>query len=388
MNILYTTTLSAIFIKCVSASSDDALFQFRKAVDEGSMDRAAYLYESIRGEHGEMDEMFNHVVDTRDQEFIFKFAKQAKVGEGHLLATLHRKRSPKMIEEAFKVFKFGQKNLVYAASRPELMCSPNDLFNLLGKIERQKDRETVINLGVFNLFNNNRPECFDPLLDAFESNESFRHLSDVAIQSAFKSGTVNGVKMSVERFHDHHAVTPEVYAQGLINSGLYSVHKSIFDFLLKEADQNDLNAVKGNRRYNKSPEEFRKAIEDASITAKSGGTRSTLPIQRAKLVMVIFEEDSSVRMPTVIYRLITSYLVEAPTFRLIIPSLNQVKVPIPMGKGRKMEPWKKGKKLGLKKRTRALTLRGETDEDVSRSLPAAFEDLGNMATNLRESDDE
>ena len=56
--------------------------------------------------------MLNYVVDTKDQEFIFKFARQAEIENVTLLAALHRKKSPKMIEEAFKVFKFDQDDLV------------------------------------------------------------------------------------------------------------------------------------------------------------------------------------------------------------------------------------------------------------------------------------
>ena len=52
--------------------------------------------------------MLNYVVDTKDQEFIFEFAKQAKIENDDLLVALHRKKSPKIIEEAFKVFKFDQ----------------------------------------------------------------------------------------------------------------------------------------------------------------------------------------------------------------------------------------------------------------------------------------
>ena len=45
MNILRTATLVAIFIKCVTASTDD-MSQFREAVDEGDMDKAVKLYQS------------------------------------------------------------------------------------------------------------------------------------------------------------------------------------------------------------------------------------------------------------------------------------------------------------------------------------------------------
>ena len=99
------------------------------------------------------------------------------------------------------------------------MCSPNDLFNLLGKIEKQEDQEEAIQDGVWNLFHHKRTECLDPLLDALEGNESFKHLKDVAIKGAFKGGSYHGNKSIVERFYDHPAVTSEDYAEGLIYSG-------------------------------------------------------------------------------------------------------------------------------------------------------------------------
>ena len=133
--------------------------------------------------------MLNYVVDTKDQEFIFNFAKQAEIEKVTLLVALHRKKSPKIIEEAFKVFKFDQDDLKWAASNPELMCSPDDLFNLLGKIEKQEDQERAIDDGVWNLFAHKRTECLDPFLDALESNGSFKHLKDVAIKKAFRSGS-------------------------------------------------------------------------------------------------------------------------------------------------------------------------------------------------------
>ena len=45
MNILRTATLVAIFIKCVTASTD-VMSQFREAVDEGDMDKAVKLHQS------------------------------------------------------------------------------------------------------------------------------------------------------------------------------------------------------------------------------------------------------------------------------------------------------------------------------------------------------
>ena len=59
------------------------------------------------------------------------------------------------------------------------MCSPDDLFNLLGKIEKQEDQEKAIEDGVWNLFHHKRTECLDPLLNALEGNESFKHLKEL-----------------------------------------------------------------------------------------------------------------------------------------------------------------------------------------------------------------
>ena len=42
--------------------------------------------------------------------------------------------------------------------------------------------------------------------------------------------------------------------------------------------------------YEDRSDEFKKAIENALLTAKPGGTRSTLPFQRAELVMKTFQE--------------------------------------------------------------------------------------------------
>ena len=58
----------------------------------------------------------------------------------------------------------------------------------------------------------------------------------------------------MERFHDHPAITPEVYAQGLINSGDRSTQNPIFNFLLGEADQDDLNTVKKDQAIGIRPQ--------------------------------------------------------------------------------------------------------------------------------------
>jgi len=345
--------------------------------------------------------MFNYVVDTNDQEFIFKFAKQANVGKSTLLAALHQKKSPEMIEEAFKVFKFSQDDLKWVASEPELMCSPDNLFNLLGKIEKHGDQEEAIDDGVENLFEGKRTECLEPLLHALEGKESFRHLKDVAIKKAFMEGSYHGNKPIVERFHDHPAVSVEDYAYGLIYSGKRSTQDPNFIFLLGEADQDDLNAVKKHDLYESRSDEFKKVIEDALVIAKPGGTRSTLPFQRAELVMTTFNEDSNMRIPTVISQLIAFYLVDESIPKSTIRLVKYVKevfendlmvevptVPSELIASYLIDKFTSGLWDSPGKQSKALTSNGGTDEDKNRSLSTAFNDLTRMAMSLQASDND
>ena len=64
-------------------------------------------------------------------------------------------------------------------------------------------------------------------------------------------------------------------------------------------------------------EEFKKTIDDALLTAKTGGHRFVQrDSQRAKHAMEIFENDPSLEIPTVIPQLIGSYLIdESPRSR-------------------------------------------------------------------------
>lgn len=204
----------------------------------------------------------------------------------------------------------SQDDLIEAASSLESMCSPNDLLKLIDKVEKQEDQEKAIKKGVVNLFIDERTDCIEPLLTALEGNESFKHLKDIAIKAAIKGGSYYGNKSIVDRFHDHPAVTSEDYAQGLIYSGEESTQDPVFNFLLGEADQGDLNAVKMHNQHEHKSGEFKKKIEDALLIAKPGGTRLTLPFQRAELVMKTFRKNPRMGIHTEISQLIGYYLAD------------------------------------------------------------------------------
>ena len=221
MDILLAVTLLAILIKCATASTS-IMAEFCEVVHKGDMDKAVELHQSIKGHSASC---LNYVVATKDQKFIFEFAKQAQIERSVLLASLHRKKKPRrMIEEAFRVFKFNQSDLVEVASKSDLMCSDGRLIDTLGKIEKREDQKMAIRNGVKNLFNLDHTDhakytaCLDPLLEAFESQESLRHLKDVLSKTAFIRGSMKGIKPVVEYLYDDPAVTPGIYAQGLIVS--------------------------------------------------------------------------------------------------------------------------------------------------------------------------
>ena len=90
MNILRTAALVAVFIKCVTARAD-MMSQFRAAVDVGDIDKAIKMRWLIWGP----DERLNYVVDTKNQEFIFKFAREARNSKQtlcslHFIAKIHQ----------------------------------------------------------------------------------------------------------------------------------------------------------------------------------------------------------------------------------------------------------------------------------------------------------
>jgi len=322
MKILYTVTLVAIFIKCVTASGDD-MSLFREVVDEGEVDKAVKLYHSVSNYYDKQPNMLDYVIDTRDRGFIFKFARKAGIRKYDFFVALHRKKASAIIEEAIEILDFSQNELVEVASDPELMCSPGHLFNLLGKIEKQEDREDAIEGGVYWLFEGERPECIDPLLEALENNDSFRHLKDVLIRETF---SVYACPISfMKRYYDHPAVTPKFYASGLINFGDEPTQVPIFSFLLNEADQDDLKAVKQCAWYeNSSSDEFKGTIEKALLTAKPGGSRvNSRDPQRAKLAIETFDNDSSMRVPTLVSQLIASYLVDESILKPRTMPINQ-----------------------------------------------------------------
>ena len=77
-----------------------------------------------------------------------------------------------------------------------------------------------------------------------------RNLKNGAIQVAFVQGAERGIKYIVEELHEHPAITPEIYAGGLVFSWRDGMPNTVFPFLLDQADQDDLKETMKREEYN------------------------------------------------------------------------------------------------------------------------------------------
>ena len=140
----------------------------------------------------------------------------------------------------------------------------------------------LLRYGIWDLFDEKRTECIDPLLTALEGKKFLSNrLKEIAIQAAFKAGAKHHNSTWVERFFDHPAVTPDVYANGLIWSGDDNAQDPIFKWLLAEADRADLQALQSHEYYKYLSPEFRAAIEQALPKANPEDP-DTAPLKRPR----------------------------------------------------------------------------------------------------------
>ena len=228
-------------------------------------------------------------------EFIIGFINQVKNLKGPTLAALFIKRSG-VVDEVLETIEYNDGDLMGLTDhRPELAEPPYILFNVIDKIKDPENQEEAARWGVINLVNANKHDSVIPLVNALEKRQfNSRDLTNAAIQQAFHQGAWRGIKYIVEEFHEHPAITPELYADGLIDSWKYD-KSNTFPFLLDQADQGDLEKVKRDDKYKKDPE-FSKAIDDAISKAGPAGTRHARPAERVRLAKETFSEFPSTNL--------------------------------------------------------------------------------------------
>ena len=162
---------------------------------------------------------------------------------------------------------------------------------LLNKIVKPEDQEKVVEKAIEQLVH--MPTETSPLLNALKG-KTFRseRLEYLAIQKAFMEGVKSGrVDLLPTDICNHAAITPELYADALIVTAEWGKYNDMRQFLLKQADRYDLEAVKEKAGYADLNAEFRDAIEKALKTAAPGGTRTrTYDIQTVEKAEEVFDE--------------------------------------------------------------------------------------------------
>ena len=162
---------------------------------------------------------------------------------------------------------------------------------MLNKIVKPEDQEKVVEKGIGLLVSS--PTGTSPLLNALKG-KTFRskRLESLAIQKVFMEGVKRGrVNLLPTDICEHAAITPELYADALIETAYWWIGNCMRLFLLQNADRYDLQAVKEKAGYADLESEFRDVIEEALKTAAPEGTRQHKHlVQSAKIAKETFDE--------------------------------------------------------------------------------------------------
>ena len=98
----------------------------------------------------------------------------------------------------------------------------------------------------------------------------------------------------VEVYHEHPAITSREYANGLYYSWNDGKLNQVFLFLLKQADQRDLEEAKKQHGHENHPE-FRQAIDKALETAPPAGSRHLRLVKKVVLEVLGLITGESVK---------------------------------------------------------------------------------------------
>ena len=110
-------------------------------------------------------------------------------------------------------------------------------------------------------------------------------LKEVAILKAFWEGTRRGNQGIVELYCEHPAITSREYAEGLYQSWNNGKPNQVFPFLLKQADQGDLDLAKKGYAYG-DYSKFHLAIDEAFKAALPAGSR-IISVEKVQCVLEV-----------------------------------------------------------------------------------------------------
>ena len=292
MNILSVFVLFAILLKCVAASEDTFGVEFREAVDGENFE---WLRENWRI-WKERKDLFDYVI-AKGADVTVRLIQNVDSAKRHVLAALFDKGEG-MIDDVLGGIRYDDDDLRdLTGYRHELAGSPEKFFRVLDKIKEPKNARDGCSSGVSNLFEAGRHDLVVPLVNAlgkrtFKSNS----LKDVAIQMAFCEGAKRGNQDIVELYYEHPAITSGEYAVGLYASWNYGKPNQVFQFLLEQADQGDLDMAK--KKYAmRCYEKFRQAIDKAPEPTPPAGSRHSRFSEKTEAI----EETSTDTVPLITF---------------------------------------------------------------------------------------
>ena len=279
MKLLQTTTLAAILMKCIAASTL-GMIQVRDAIEERDF---ATIKELFKGNLLLCYETINCVIDTEDRGLIVDFIKHAELANRYTFAALYQKGLTEVIQQSFKEFDLSKGTTsVSPASPQELVCSPGKFIGLIKGITTLRGQAAAVVDGVRGMFFYKRTDCIDPLLDVLEGHGS---LKDVAIEMVFVEGASRHNETWMRGFYNHPAITPAIYVNATFSYPRSDVRNPILRWLLATAGQDDLQkmqvTIKSRGLKDRYPD-FVHAVEQTISSAKPGKSRSSPIGQRAK----------------------------------------------------------------------------------------------------------
>jgi hypothetical protein len=178
-----------------------------------------------------------------------------------------------VLDNVFGAVKPSNRNLKWAAGSAELACLPQRFAHLLKKINDKDDQKMAVSNGIIALIDENRAECFDPLLSALnEGTFLSEDLENVAIRRVFWAASryQDDRALLAKRYVDHPAISAMDYSISLCNSYRCGDQvKEFFRWLLARADRRDLEVAKRSDAFFKMQPAFQKAVNDRRETVGS-----------------------------------------------------------------------------------------------------------------------
>ena len=271
MNILHVVVLFAIAMECATASTYPSP-QFRTAIDTDDLKAAVDLCKQNRYL---CSKEIDYVIETKLPEFVVQFIRQAGEVNRFTLARVYAKGSPETVKKVLDELPFADYDLSEVASLSELMCSPDDALSLISRIKVPALQEHAVSGGISRLFPAHT-DCVDPMLTVLGDSKFLnKRVKDTAVQVVFERGAYFEQDYWIERFWDHSAITPEIYAKGLYKSwSFYEQHNPVFSKLLERADRGDLLVALSDKHKNESFIAFSQ-VEEALPAAHPEGTRQS-----------------------------------------------------------------------------------------------------------------